>query len=80
LDDDELAGTEMPEQAARKRREDTKVTRIVHWDKLARCERRRLSGRKNPFPSRGSHRSLFAAGNILDFGIAAVWFDLRGWR
>jgi hypothetical protein len=42
LDDDELAGTEMPEQAARKRREATKVTRIAHWDKLARCECRRF--------------------------------------
>jgi hypothetical protein len=40
VDDDELAGTEMPEQAAKKRSEDTKATRIVHWRKLARCGRR----------------------------------------
>ena len=42
VDDDEFAGTETPEQAARKRRADTKVTRIAHWDKLARCQRRRF--------------------------------------
>lgn len=40
LDDDEFAGTETPEQAARKRREDTNVTRIAHWGKLARRKRR----------------------------------------
>lgn len=40
-DDDELAGTEMPEQAASKRTE-AKVTRVAHWDKLARYERRRF--------------------------------------
>ena len=40
LDDDEFAGTEMPEQPARKSRAETKVTRIVHWQKFTRCERR----------------------------------------
>jgi len=45
--DDEFAGTETPEQAARKRREETKVTRIAHWNKSARSERRRfLAGGK----------------------------------
>jgi hypothetical protein len=35
VDDDEFAGTEMPEQAAKKRREDSKATRIVPWHKSA---------------------------------------------
>ncbi len=42
LDDDELEGTETPEQAVSKRKEATKVTRIAHWDKWARYERRRF--------------------------------------
>ena len=44
--DDEFAGTETPEQAAKKRREDAKATRIAHCRKLghkfARYERRRF--------------------------------------
>jgi len=42
LDDGELAGTEIPEQAAKKRREDSKAIRIAPWHKSARCMRRRI--------------------------------------